>query len=77
MKRGKKGIGNIIGVSGLGDHEERSTLSKFGNTLEKELGFRGKINSAFNMLILSCCPEHLRNSLSIVSCKHGLKECQI
>ena len=31
MKRGKKGIGNIVGVLGLGDLAERETLNNIGS----------------------------------------------
>lgn len=55
MKRGKKGIGNIYCVPGLGDQGERGTIYKMRSTLEEGRGFGGKINSVFDMLILSCC----------------------
>lgn len=54
-KREKKGIGNIVGVPGVGDQGERGTIDRIGNTFKEERGFRGKINSVFDMLILSCC----------------------
>ena len=48
-------IGHIVGVRGLGDEEERSTINKIGSPLEGRC-FRGKIGSSvFSMLILSCC----------------------
>lgn len=55
LKRGKKGIGNIYGVPSLGDQGKRGTINKIGSTLEEGRGFGGKINSVFDLLILSCC----------------------
>ena len=34
MKRGKKGIGNIVGL-GLGDLAERETINNIGSMLEE------------------------------------------
>lgn len=36
-KRGKKGIGNIVGVPGVGDQGERGTIDRIGNTFKEEV----------------------------------------
>ena len=55
MKRGKKGIGNIVGVLGLGDLAERETLNNIGSMWGERGGFIFKINFYWSIVGVQCC----------------------
>lgn len=55
MKRGKKGIGNIVGLLGLGDLAERETINNIGSMLEERRGSIFKIKFYWIIVDVQYC----------------------